>query len=389
MENNISGKCPVCLSSETGLLKVIKDQPALCNVLSITRQDALNAPRGDISLTLCRSCGHAFNSSYDESIIRYTEDYENSLHFSCVFQGYARELARGLVEKYSLHGGHILEIGCGKGDFLRMICEAGKSTGTGFDSSYQGNRDAVKDGIEFVKDACGSSYSGRKGDLVVTRHVLEHVPSPRDFCVLLREAVQEGGNLFIEVPDSAPILKGGGIWDIIYEHYSYFSESSLRRLLEESGLFVREIYKTFNGQFLCAEASISSGREKALRPADESMRLSGEDLFSDIYCAIAGRWKKILGSLREKGGTGALWGAGSKGVSFLNVLGAREEIKYVIDINPYKEGKFIPGSGHMITGPASIKSHPPDFVIIMNGAYSGEIARALHEMNVKAEILQA
>ena len=68
--------------------------------------------------------------------------------------------------------------------------------------------------------------------------------------------------------------------------------------------------------------------------------------FSDEYWAKVSYWKRILSCLRDEGRKSVLWGAGSKGVSFVNMLDIGEEVGYLVDLNPYKDGRFVPGTGH-------------------------------------------
>jgi len=113
---------PVCPESEAILLLDMPGVPVHCNVLWPTREAALAAPRGDIRLTYLPACGHTYNAAFDPALMEYTQEYENSLHFSPRFQEYATDLANGLVAKYDLRGKDIVEIGAGKGDFLIMLC---------------------------------------------------------------------------------------------------------------------------------------------------------------------------------------------------------------------------------------------------------------------------
>jgi hypothetical protein len=82
-----------------------------------------------------------------------------------------------------------------------------------------------------------------------------------------------------------------------------------------------------------------------------------------------------------------IWGSGSKGVSFLTTMGIGDEIGCVVDINPYRQGKFMPGSGHEIVPPDELKRYRPELVIVMNPAYVREIGADLEKMGVKAEVV--
>ena len=85
-----------------------------------------------------------------------------------------------------------------------------------------------------------------------------------------------------------------------------------------------------------------------------------------------------------------LWGAGSKGVNFLNILDiAHEAVEYVVDINPRKHGCYICGSGQQIVPPSFLQDYQPDVIILMNSVYQDEVASAIREMGVTAEIMVA
>ena len=83
----------------------------------------------------------------------------------------------------------------------------------------------------------------------------------------------------------------------------------------------------------------------------------------------------------------ALWGAGSKGVTFLNLLDPGPGVRFVVDINPRKQGRFVPVTGHEILPPESLKTDPPDIVLVANPLYKTESQAALNELGVKAEVV--
>ena len=158
-------RCPVCQAAELSVFFESRQVPVLCNVLWADREQALTAPRGDIRLGYCGECGMIANVEFDESAIVYDPSYENSLHFSARFQQYAEKLARTLTERHELAGKQVAEIGCGKGDFLRMLCRAGGCQGIGFDTSYEGPTQVAGDPVRFVRDFYSEAYADLCADL--------------------------------------------------------------------------------------------------------------------------------------------------------------------------------------------------------------------------------
>ena len=95
-------QCPVCTSlCSTDCIR-IPQVPIYCNVLYASRDEALNAPTGDIDLCFCENCGQLFNRSFDPSRVDYSVEYENSLHYSARFREYAQKLAQRLIDRYDL-----------------------------------------------------------------------------------------------------------------------------------------------------------------------------------------------------------------------------------------------------------------------------------------------
>lgn len=398
---------PVCPESERIPLIDMENVPVHCNVLWPTRAAALNAPRGDIRLTYLPACGHTYNPAFNAALMEYTQDYENSLHFSPHFQEYATALANGLVEKYDLYGKDIVEIGAGKGDFLIMLCALSGNRGWGYDPSYVPEPGYTAPNVTFVEDFYTEKYIDQRADLIVCRHVLEHIEAPDAFLEQVRRAVGEQQSIvFFEVPNALWTLRRGGIWDIIYEHCSYYSPSSLANLFRQHGFRVLAVNEVFGGQFLTIEATPDDGGQAAdtAAPRDNghadtgSVPIGADDLlaltadaraFAANYAAKRDEWRARLRGLAAAGQRGVIWGAGSKGVTFLNATGAGEEIVAVVDINPRKQGKYVAGTGQRIVAPAELAALQPDFVIIMNANYRAEIGRMLAEVGVAAELLVA
>ena len=209
-----------------------------------------------MQLGFCRTCGHIFNSDFDLKFLDYSQAYENSLHFSPRFQQYAEELAQDLVERHDLHQKRIIEIGSGQGDFLRMLCGLGHNRGIGFDPSYVPDPTIHSVGaqIEFVQDFYSEKYIDHEADFIYCRHTLEHIDDPVAFMETVRHAIgQRDITVFFEVPNGLFTLQDMAVWDIIYEHCSYFTAHSLANLFVRTGFRVTRLQTAFDGQYLLVE----------------------------------------------------------------------------------------------------------------------------------------
>ncbi len=393
MQKTTTEHCPVCRSAAIDQSVDIRDVPIYCNVLWPSRQQATAARTGDITIGYCRDCGHVFNRSFDPALMDYTEAYENSLHYSSVFNDYAESLASRLCEKYDLHEKNIIEIGCGKGDFLSMLCARGNNRGFGFDKSYDAERfDAEGSGsITFVQDFYGEKYAHYDADLLVCRHVLEHIEQPQAFLLEIRRLLEERPHaaVYFEVPNALYTLKDMGIWDLIYEHCGYFSEHSLRRVFELAGFDVQESGESFGGQFLYVEATPGARQDAmaSVNPDADLQRLHQYfSRFEDAYHAKVNEWRRRLQGLRSEQKRTVIWGGGSKGITFLNIMAATGAVDFVVDLNPNKQGLFVPGTGQRVVAPAELQKLRPDHVIVMNSIYADEISDTLRTLGLDTEV---
>lgn len=386
--------CPVCASKSVSVFATVKEALVHCNLLWNTRESAINARRAELSLGFCTRCGHVFNTAFDPEAMKYSEIYENSLHFSPVFQDYARGLAVKLIERYGLYEKDVIEIGCGKGDFLLLMSELGGNRAIGFDASYTRDRhDSTGSRVSFIQDMYCEKYSHFKGDMVLSRQVLEHINSPRSLVKMMRSATgsRPGAVVFCEVPNFMHIMKELAVWDIIYEHYSYFTPMSLSHLFKNDGFKIEKLEESYEGQFLCLEAKPSENpgntAEEDKPGLDALMRIVAA--FFRRYTEKIAAWKCELERIAVRGQKAVVWGAGSKGVSFLNTLKTAGQISHVVDINPHKQGKYVPGTGQEIVAPESLKDIDPDLIIIMNPIYISEIWETVKRMGLKCRILTA
>ncbi len=381
--------CPVCGSHHIETILEWPQIPVFCNQLWPQQHAARAAPRGDMTLTLCHECGHLFNRTFEASLTAYDPAYENSLHFSPAFQRYARSLAQHLVERYHLHGKNIIEIGCGQGDFLQMLCELGGNRGVGFDPSYV-EEVPLPPFLRIIPDYYSQDYAHLPADFFCSRHVIEHLPQPRTFAAMLHRAMRAHPTaaLFIEAPDADYMLAHTALWDVIYEHFSYFGRASISRLFRDAGFQVRDLYSTFGGQYLCLEAGLASGGRSPKSEGRSPRSEVGARAFAHKSQEIIARWRHELDVWTRAGKRVVLWGAGSKGVMFLNLLQPQSQlISYVVDINPRKQGMFVAGAGQAIVSPQFLSDYRPDVILLMNRNYEDEIREMVAGLGLSPEFL--
>ncbi len=386
--------CPVCGTPATKTVVSIHDVPVHCNLLWTDRRQALAAPKGDIHLVYCANCGHVFNQAFEPTLTEYTQAYENSLHFSPRFQEYATALASDLVERHDIRDRELVEIGAGQGDFLRMLCDLGDNRGVGFDAAYvAGAEDDADERLLFINEFAWQDHIQQVPDMIYARHVLEHIEQPADFVGVIRETIgeEEETLVYLEVPNMAYTLRELAIWDIIYEHCGYFTPHSLSCLMSRGRFGRIETKEVFGGQFLTVEAKPASlAAADGCATAQELREMAEQvDAFAAEFRQKVDQWQRQLAQWNEEGKRVVAWGAGSKGVTFLNILQAAQQVPYIVDINPRKLGMYVVGSGQEIVDPEFLRAYKPDIVILMNSIYRDEIAGMLAGIGVRAQLVAA
>jgi hypothetical protein len=385
--------CPVCGSPHWDVFFEMLNVPIFCNILWPDQLDAQTCPRGNIRLAYCSECGFIGNADFDPELLDYSEVYENSLDFSPRFQEYARSLANRLIEEYDLQQKNIIEIGCGKGDFLVSLCELGNNKGVGFDPTYVPlpEHEKVSDCVEFVQDLYSERYAHYQSDFIACRHTLEHVQTPTTLLTTLRQSIGDRTetSVFFEVPNGLDTFQHMAIWDIIYEHCCFFTPVSLSYAFSTCGFKVHKLTNEFRGQFLCIETTPDEIVTKLSDEQVVEVKQLAQDIadFSTNFKQKLDAWTQKLEHLFQAGKRAVVWGAGSKGVTFLNFLKIQNEIEYVVDINPRKHGMYVAGTGQKIISPEDLKDYQPDVVIVMNPIYQEEIRGLTASLGLSPDII--
>ncbi len=379
--------CPACGAPGGESFYAVSGVPVHDVRLFRSRDEALTCTRGDIRLILCPGCGFIWNADFEPALLDYWQDYESTQAHSATFNRFHEHLARDLIARYRLEAKTVIEIGCGQGEFLTLLCEIGGGRGLGFDPAYAG--EMQRGAVAFVKDLYSEAYADREADFVCCKMTLEHIADPKAFMATVGRAV--GGRrevvVFFQVPDVARVIEEGAFWDIYYEHCSYFGGHSLTRLFQAAGFEVLKTWRDYDDQYLMIEARPRAPGERApaLEPPPPSFAPAVAAFARQVAKDLA-RWRERLSGLAASGRRVVLWGSGSKAVAFLTTLGLEGAVDHVVDINPRRQGTYMAGGGQEIVAPEALPGLAPDLVIAMNPIYRAEIANALAALGVRAEL---
>jgi Methyltransferase domain/C-methyltransferase C-terminal domain len=343
------------LHSPSGMTDIYTalDLPVFQNRMFPSSKAARNCARGDVKLVRDPRTGLIFNQAFRPELMQYDADYQNEQAVSAVFRRHLGDVCE-VIEKH-FRGCSLIEVGCGKGHFLEML-QLRDFTITGLDPAYEGvNPSVVK---EYFSPEIGLRAQG-----IVLRHVLEHVQDPVGFLAKIRDSNGGAGRIYIEVPCFDWICGHRAWFDVFYEHVNYFRAADFHRMFG----VVHESNHVFDGQYLYVVADLASLRVPTVRQNDDFT------FPRDFLATVTMNAKKIKSARANRT---AIWGGASKGVTFALFMereGAR--IDAVVDVNPAKHGKYLPGTGLEVCGPERAMELLPSGtdIFVMNGNYLQEI----------------
>ena len=381
--------CPACGEPLGAPFHTVEGVPANSCLLLESESEARDFPRGRLELAHCDHCGFVTNVDFDPALTEYSDRYEETQAYSARFVDFGRGLAKEWVERHDLQGRDVVEIGCGKGEFLGWMVEAGIGHGLGIDPGVHPERlpDDVLERLDFDADFYGPQHADLRPAAVVCRHTLEHIAPVRDFLTELRANLGDATDtaVLFELPDSLRVLEEAAFWDTYHEHCSYFTPGSLIRLFTATGFDVDRVQLAYDDQYILLEAHPSPdahGRDRTGHADDRPRTRAAVETYRHEVGATLDGWREAITDVHEGGGTVVLWGGGSKAVAFLTGVGLGDEIRGAVDINPHKHGRYIAGTGHVVLAPSELPDLDPELVIAMNPVYLDEIGRELSELGL-------
>lgn len=378
--------CPVCASTQNSTIYAIDSLPVHSVKLTHSASDSLAAARARLELLLCSDCGMIWNHEFQPDLMSYDGNYEETQAFSAEFTKFQMELAKSLVKEANLVGKTVIEIGCGKGEYLTQLCAQGVAKGIGFDPSFDASRVAAQAELQFFTEFFPPPTAlalPTQADAYVSKMTLEHIPAPGDFVSKLRATIGDKPALVsVQVPAAERIIAELAYWDIYYEHCNYFNQTSLKRLFETNGFATISCCTVFGDQYLSllARAVDSEQAPQRHQHAPPIQFLSAARDFQSSMNSQLQSWRAVLDVKRI-----LIWGAASKAVALLQALPEIQTRVSLVDINPNKHSSFLPATTIEIQSPEAIAGQAFDLILIANPIYRNEICTQLDQLNVSGE----
>lgn len=394
MPRDCDHKCQAC--GVPGMREFLewRQVPVHQNFHIPTLEQALSCTRGDIVLAICESCKFISNLAFSTELLQYQPGHDASQDHSAYFSNYLKNLVEGLIERHGLRDKSIVEIGCGQGEFLSLLCEAGGNRGVGFDPSIGRWPNRHSPNVKFISDFyTEQSAAEYPADCICCRHTLEHLPRPAEMVGALRAALGTNHDtaIYFELPTIEWILANDALWALTYGHCSWFCPESLTNLFRINGFDVQRVEETFDREYLSLEAFPRGGvaKLKSSVPQNRLSDISGAATeFGARFQANISRLKTQLDDVRKRSSRYVLWGAGGKGSTVLNILGLQyNEMEFVIDINPTKQGGYISGTGQRVVPLEDMVSYQPEVVLVTNPLYVPEMRTALQKLDLNPEMV--
>lgn len=323
--------------------------------------DSLSREAGvDLTVCQCSACGLV---QLDAEAVPYYRDVIRAAGISDVLQAEKSAQFSDFIGRYALQGKKIVEIGCGRGEFLSLLAPFDVvSCGLEHDAAaVAACRERGLNVFQGYPEAGSPRLPQAPFDAFLLLMFLEHMPDP---CAALQAI---GANLadeavgLVEVPSFDFVVRHRLFAEFIGDHLFYFTAQTLRTTLEMNGFQVLECGEIRGGYVLSARVRKQARLDlSSFLSAREKLRAELHGFLDDLH-----------------GGRAAIWGAGHQAFAAIALTGLAGRIAYVVDSAPFKQGRFTPATHLPIVAPEALRLDPVDAVIVMAGGYSEEIAAIL------------
>ena len=348
-----------------------------------------------LRVMVCEVCWLVQTEDHAGREALFTEDYAYFSSFSSSWLAHAQAYVRAMHARCSLTAQScVVEVAANDGYLLQYVQAAGIPC-YGVEPTASTARAARAKGIETLERFFGVALAeelaaaGRQADLMAANNVLAHVPDINDFVAGFARLLKPQGVATFEFPHLLRMVQGCQFDTAYHEHYSYLSLTAVIRIFAANGLAVFDVEEltTHGGSLRVFAQRLDSGR-RAVEPMVDAMLgverdagMLSEMFYGQFQLQPSRIVRELLSFLISQANAGrkvAAYGAAAKGNTLLNFAGVRPHLlPYVVDKNPAKQDKFLPGSRIPIVDEAQLRADQPDFVLILPWNLKSEVMEQL------------
>lgn len=360
-------------------------------------QTTLNAPETwfPLRVLVCEHCWLVQTEDHAGREALFNDDYAYFSSFSSSWLAHAKQYVLDMQQRFDLKASScVVEVAANDGYLLQYVKEAGIAC-YGVEPTASTAAAAKDKGIDIVERFFGVELAselaaqGKQADLMTANNVLAHVPDINDFCAGFAKLLKAQGVATFEFPHLLRMMQQCQFDTAYHEHYSYLSLTAVQAIFAANGLTVFDVQElSTHGGSLRVFAQRSDAGSHVVAPAVAQVlneEHSGGLLNSEFYSQFQLRAFKIVRELlaflvnqANTGGRVAAYGAAAKGNTLFNFAGVRPHLlPYVVDKNPAKQGKFMPGSRIPIVDEAHLRAHRPSHVLILPWNLKDEVMTQL------------
>ncbi|MDP2120448.1 MAG: class I SAM-dependent methyltransferase [Hoeflea sp.] len=351
--------------------------------------------RYPLVIRTCTACWLTQTEDFADREEFFSGDYAYFSSFSRTWLDHARAYVADMRDRFGLGPDSLVaEIAANDGYLLQYVKELDIPC-YGVEPTYGTAQAARAKGIDIVEAFFGRDLAtrlaneDRQADLIAANNVLAHVPDINDFVSGFALLLKPAGVATFEFPHVLEMVRGNQFDTAYHEHYSYLSLLAVERIFRKNGLTVFDVATTpHHGGSLRVYACRADQSAHAVAPEVAAMLeterragLDGEAFYAGFQAsaeAARDAFRQFLADARAEGLKVAAYGAAAKGNTLLNFAGATaRDIAFVVDRNPAKQGRFMPGSQIPIVGEDRLISEQPDRVVILPWNIETEIRTQL------------
>ncbi len=344
-----------------------------------------------LRVLVCEQCWLAQTEDFAQADELFDAEYAYFSSFSSSWLAHAQRYVTDMIERFELNSdSRVVEVAANDGYLLQYVQAAGIPC-LGIEPTASTAEAARGKGIDILEAFFGVALAGQlaaedgQADLMAANNVLAHVPDINDFVAGFAELLKPQGVATFEFPHLLRLVEGNQFDTIYHEHFSYLSLSAVDRIFTANGLSVFDVQElpTHGGSLrVFAQRAATGERSRSDRVAAVLAQEAQAGLLTSAYYAkfrastdqVKNDLLAFLLQAKREGKSVAAYGAAAKGNTLLNYAGVRPDlISFVVDRNPAKQGKFMPGSRIPIVDESELREQKPDYVIILPWNLRNEI----------------